>query len=46
MSDWAAQHSGVSSALAGLDQTMPGDAAFDSGSKYKPRTLLVKFPLT
>jgi len=34
MSDWAAQHSGVSSALAGLDQTMPGDASFDSGSEY------------
>ena len=33
MSDWAAQHSGVSSALAGLDQTMPGDEGFDSGSK-------------
>ena len=34
MSDWGAQHSGVSSALAGLDQTMPGDEGFDSGSKY------------
>lgn len=34
MSDWAAQHSGVSSALAGLDQTMPGDATFDSGNSY------------
>jgi beta-glucosidase len=30
MSDWAAQHSGVSSALAGLDMTMPGDTSFDS----------------
>ena len=34
MSDWAAQHSGISSALAGLDQTMPGDEAFDSGNAY------------
>ncbi|EMD01113.1 glycoside hydrolase family 3 protein [Baudoinia panamericana UAMH 10762] len=34
MSDWSAQHSGVSSALAGLDQTMPGDEGFDSGNSY------------
>ncbi|KAK3654337.1 cytoskeletal protein binding [Elasticomyces elasticus] len=34
MSDWAATHSGVSSALAGLDQTMPGDIAFNSGTTY------------
>lgn len=34
MSDWAAQHSGVSSALAGLDMTMPGDATFDSSTSY------------
>ncbi|KAK4911581.1 hypothetical protein LTR66_017348, partial [Elasticomyces elasticus] len=34
MSDWGAQHSGVSSALAGLDQSMPGDAAFDSGTSF------------
>ena len=34
MSDWAAQHSGVSSALAGLDMTMPGDAAFVSGNSF------------
>ncbi len=34
MSDWSAQHSGVSSALAGLDQTMPGDIGFDSGTSY------------
>jgi len=34
MSDWQAQHSGVSSALAGLDMTMPGDVLFDSGSSY------------
>ncbi len=34
MSDWQAQHSGVSTALAGLDMTMPGDVLFDSGSSY------------
>ncbi|TKA81328.1 Beta-glucosidase 1 [Friedmanniomyces simplex] len=34
MSDWSAQHSGVSGALAGLDQTMPGDIGFDSGTSY------------
>ncbi len=34
MSDWAAQHSGVGSALAGLDMTMPGDVNFDSGTSY------------
>lgn len=34
MSDWSGQHSGVSSALAGLDMTMPGDEGFDSGNSY------------
>lgn len=34
LSDWSAQHSGVSSALAGLDMTMPGDVSFDSGTSY------------
>ncbi|MCJ1465102.1 hypothetical protein MMC07_003718 [Pseudocyphellaria aurata] len=34
MSDWAGQHSGVGSALAGLDMTMPGDVTFDSGTSY------------
>lgn len=34
MSDWGAQHSGVSSALAGLDMTMPGDEGFDSGNSF------------
>lgn len=34
MSDWGAQHSGVSSALAGLDMTMPGDSSFNSGYSY------------
>lgn len=34
VSDWAAQHSGVASALAGLDMTMPGDATFLSGNSF------------
>lgn len=34
MSDWMAQHSGVSSALAGLDQSMPGDTVFNTGRSY------------
>lgn len=34
VSDWGAQHSGVGSALAGLDMTMPGDASFLSGNSY------------
>jgi beta-glucosidase len=34
LSDWSAQHSGVSSALAGLDLTMPGDVGFVSGTSY------------
>ncbi|KAF2502578.1 beta-glucosidase [Lophium mytilinum] len=34
MSDWSAQHAGVSSALAGLDMTMPGDTAFDTGLSF------------
>ncbi|QIW95478.1 hypothetical protein AMS68_000996 [Peltaster fructicola] len=34
MSDWGAQHSGVSSALAGLDMTMPGDVGFDSATSF------------
>ena len=34
MSDWSAQHAGVSSALAGLDMTMPGDTVDDSGISY------------
>lgn len=41
MSDWAAQHSGVSSALAGLDMTMPGDTFFDSGLSYWGANLTV-----
>ena len=34
MSDWAAQHAGVSTALAGLDMAMPGDSIFNSGRSY------------
>jgi beta-glucosidase len=34
MSDWSAQHTGVASALAGLDMTMPGDTAFNTGASY------------
>ena len=41
MSDWAAQHSGVSSALAGLDMTMPGDTVFNSGRSYWGANLTV-----
>jgi beta-glucosidase len=34
MSDWAAQHAGVATSLAGLDMTMPGDTGFDSGYSF------------
>jgi len=34
MSDWDAQHSGVASAFAGLDMTMPGDTDFNSGKSF------------
>ncbi|KXT06261.1 hypothetical protein AC578_9178 [Pseudocercospora eumusae] len=34
MSDWQATHSGVSSILAGLDMTMPGDVEFDTSTSY------------
>jgi beta-glucosidase len=34
MSDWQAQHTGVASALAGLDMTMPGDTSFNTGFSY------------
>ena len=34
LSDWQAQHSGVSSTLAGLDMSMPGDVTFNSGTSY------------
>ena len=41
MSDWSAQHSGVGSALAGLDMTMPGDVTFDSNTSYWGSNLTV-----
>ncbi|KAJ5692142.1 beta-glucosidase A [Penicillium macrosclerotiorum] len=34
VSDWQAHHSGVSSALAGLDMSMPGDTVFDTGLSF------------
>ena len=34
MSDWSAQLTGVASAAAGLDMTMPGDTAFNSGRSF------------
>ena len=34
MSDWQAQHSGVSNALAGMDMAMPGDTLFLTGASY------------
>ncbi|CAG8951136.1 hypothetical protein HYFRA_00006534 [Hymenoscyphus fraxineus] len=34
MSDWQAQHTGVASAAAGLDMTMPGDTVFSSGVSF------------
>jgi beta-glucosidase len=34
VSDWQAQHSGLGTALAGLDMTMPGDTLFNTGRSY------------
>ncbi|KAI5287360.1 hypothetical protein KEM54_006045, partial [Ascosphaera aggregata] len=34
VTDWQGQHSGVASALAGLDMSMPGDTLFDTGDSY------------
>ena len=34
LSDWQAQHAGVSAALAGLDMSMPGDTVFGTGRSY------------
>jgi hypothetical protein len=34
VSDWAAQHTGVVSATAGLDMTMPGDTSSNSVQSY------------
>jgi len=41
MSDWQAQHSGVSTALAGLDMSMPGDVLFNSDDSYWGANLTV-----
>lgn len=34
MTDWSGQHSGVSSALAGLDMTMPGESVMFTGDSF------------
>jgi beta-glucosidase len=34
VSDWGAQHTGAASAAAGLDMTMPGDTAFNTGRSF------------
>jgi beta-glucosidase len=42
VSDWLATHSGVSSVLAGLDMTMPGDSdAYNNGYSYFGSNLTV-----
>lgn len=41
MSDWQAQHSGVGTAFAGLDMSMPGDTVFNSGHTYWGTNLTV-----
>lgn len=41
MTDWSAHHSGVGDALAGLDMSMPGDIAFDTGTSYFGTNLTV-----
>lgn len=41
MSDWQAQHSGVGTAFAGLDMSMPGDTVFDSGHTFWGTNLTV-----
>lgn len=40
LSDWQAQHAGVSTALAGLDMAMPGDTSFATGVSYWVCTLV------
>ena len=39
LSDWQAQHAGVSTSLAGLDMAMPGDTSFLTGAAYWVCTL-------
>lgn len=41
MSDWQAHHSGVSSAAAGLDMSMPGDTEFNTGRSFWGTNLTV-----
>ncbi|KAL8961817.1 MAG: hypothetical protein Q9193_001682 [Seirophora villosa] len=41
VSDWQAQHSGVGSALAGMDMSMPGDVLFNTGTSYWGANLTV-----
>ncbi|CAL8576254.1 hypothetical protein XPA_002144 [Xanthoria parietina] len=41
MSDWQAQHSGVGSALAGMDMSMPGDTLFNTAKSYWGANLTV-----
>ncbi|KAH8807695.1 beta-glucosidase [Xylogone sp. PMI_703] len=41
VSDWGGHHSGVSSALAGLDMSMPGDTAFNTGYTFWGTNLTV-----
>ncbi|KAI4195472.1 MAG: hypothetical protein LQ350_007183 [Teloschistes chrysophthalmus] len=41
MSDWQAQHSGVGSALAGMDMSMPGDVLFNTGTTFWGTNLTV-----
>ncbi|KAL8727454.1 MAG: hypothetical protein Q9166_006042 [cf. Caloplaca sp. 2 TL-2023] len=41
MSDWQAQHSGVGSALAGMDMSMPGDVLFHTATSYWGANLTV-----
>jgi beta-glucosidase len=39
MTDWQAQHTGVSSVTAGVDMSMPGDTTFDSGYSFQGTNL-------
>ncbi|MCJ1292816.1 hypothetical protein MMC34_004369 [Xylographa carneopallida] len=41
VSDWSGQHSGIGSAFAGLDMTMPGDVGFDSDTSFWGTNLTV-----
>ncbi|KAL8763834.1 MAG: hypothetical protein Q9184_000430 [Pyrenodesmia sp. 2 TL-2023] len=41
LSDWQAQHSGIGSALAGMDMAMPGDVLFNTGTAFWGANLTV-----